>query len=218
MPGKGSKRRRGKKGSKRPSTTLAETLASLHTPMTGGKATGGFWRGPGYGSGSDSAELYRPQPDYGEQYFEDQYSEVDSAGSYDPYMDCYEGYADYGGRGECSNVSLQSDLGFDYVEDPSMEVEVLNVTDSDVESAVSRSDEPPAPKILLKSLPRKCCSGTSKPFNEAHIEATSFEEEISSTRAPSPGTCGPVPKPRPRRIKPEFFRFCRLTRRTGRVC
>ncbi|KAK1784402.1 hypothetical protein P4O66_013941 [Electrophorus voltai] len=39
-------------------------------------------------------ESHRLQPDY-----EDRHSEVDSAGSYDLNMDCYEGYADYGNRG-----------------------------------------------------------------------------------------------------------------------
>ncbi|KAK1797756.1 hypothetical protein P4O66_008104 [Electrophorus voltai] len=197
MPGKGSRKRKGKKGSKRPPTTRAARpsviLASLHSPTTGEEATGGFWGGPGYGPESDSEESYRPQPDYGERYVEDQYSEVDSAGSYDPYMDCCEGYADYGGNRECSDVSLWSELGFDCVEDPSMEVEEVLYgdppTDSDVEYAVSGSDEPPAPRIL--ALPRRGCCGASKPSR-----ATSFKEETPSTRAHSPGARAPVPKPR----------------------
>ncbi|KAK1804526.1 hypothetical protein P4O66_020534 [Electrophorus voltai] len=216
MPGKGSKRRKRKKVIKCPSTTHAERpsiiLASLHTPTTGEEATGGFWGGPEYGPGSDSAESNRPQPDY-----KDQYSEVDSAGSYDPYMDYCEGYADYGGNRECSDVSLRSDLRFDYVEDPSMEMdEVLygdpsNVIDAD--SADSRSDEPPARKRPPKAPPRRCCSGASKPFRAAQREVTSFKEETPSNRAHSPGTHAPVPKPR--RGKDEVSLV--LTPKTGKV-
>ncbi|KAK1803195.1 hypothetical protein P4O66_021722, partial [Electrophorus voltai] len=58
---------------------------------------GTHWRilgGPVYGPGSDSADSYRDQPDYNNQH-----SEVDSAGTYDPYMDYSEGYAEYGERG-----------------------------------------------------------------------------------------------------------------------
>ncbi|KAK1793200.1 hypothetical protein P4O66_011601 [Electrophorus voltai] len=137
----------------------------------------------------------RPQPDYGEQYVEDQYS----AGSKDPYMDYYEGYADYGGRGECSDISLRLDLGFDYVEDLSMEVEEVlygdPLTDSDVESVISRSDEPPAHRISLKTPSRRCRWRASKPSHAAHIEATSFEEETPSTTTHSPGAHAPLPKP-----------------------
>ncbi|KAK1784120.1 hypothetical protein P4O66_021161, partial [Electrophorus voltai] len=52
--------------------------------------------------------------------YEDRYLEVESAES---YMDLTEGYAEYGERGECRNVTLESDLGSDHEEDPSMEVE-----------------------------------------------------------------------------------------------
>ncbi|KAK1800996.1 hypothetical protein P4O66_004743 [Electrophorus voltai] len=200
---RGSKRRKGQKGGTCPSTTLAERpsiiLVSLHTHTTGEKATGGFLGGPGYGPVSDSMDSYRPQPDYGERYAEDQYSDMKFTESYNPFMDYCEGYADYGGNGECSDVSLWSDLGFDCVEDLSMEVEEVLFgdppTDSDVESAVSRSDEPPAPKIPPKAPSRKCRSGASKPSLVAHIEVNSFEEETPSTRAHSPGTRAPIPKP-----------------------
>ncbi|KAK1799539.1 hypothetical protein P4O66_000421 [Electrophorus voltai] len=100
-----------------------------------------FGGGPGYGPGSDSMESYRVQN------YEDRQTEVDSAGSYNPYMDYPEGYTDCGERGEYSDVSLRSDLGSDYVEDPPMEVEVLygdSLADSDVQPVVSGNDEPPA--------------------------------------------------------------------------
>ncbi|KAK1804707.1 hypothetical protein P4O66_003563 [Electrophorus voltai] len=189
MPGKGSKRRKGKKGGKCPSTirTMKSSviLASLHTPTTGEEATGGFLGSPEYG----------PQLDY-----EDRHLEGDSTGSYDSNMDYYEGYADYGDNGECSNVSLWSDLGFNYGEDLSMEVEEVLYGDppniSDVESADSKSDEPQALKILPKAPPRRCRLGASKPSRAAQREMTAFEEETSSTTAYSPGTCVSVPKPR----------------------
>ncbi|KAK1789907.1 hypothetical protein P4O66_002236 [Electrophorus voltai] len=105
---------------------------------------------PKYGPGSDSAESYRPQP-----YSEDRHAEVDSAGSYDPYMDFHEGYTDYGEYGECRDISLRSDLGFDYGEDSSMEVEEVLYGDppngSDVESADSESDEALALQIPPKA-------------------------------------------------------------------
>ncbi|KAK1792978.1 hypothetical protein P4O66_001696 [Electrophorus voltai] len=155
MPGKGGKKRKGKMGGKRPPTThaarLSIILASLHTSTMEEEAAGRFWGGPEYGPGSDSEESYRPQPDS-----EDWHTEVNSTGSYDQYMDFYEGYADHGEFGECSNVSLRSDGGFDYGEDPSMEVEEVLYGDplngSDVASADSESDEAPARQIPPKEL------------------------------------------------------------------
>ncbi|KAK1785635.1 hypothetical protein P4O66_018270, partial [Electrophorus voltai] len=98
--------------------------------------------GPEYGPGSDSTESCRDQPDY-----KNWHMEVDSAVSYDPYMDYYEGYADCGEKGEYSDVSLRSDLGSDYVEDPPMVIEEVlygdSLVDSDVQSVVSRNKEPP---------------------------------------------------------------------------
>ncbi|KAK1784671.1 hypothetical protein P4O66_003355 [Electrophorus voltai] len=153
--------------------------------------------------GLDSAESYRPEPDH---------SEVDSTGSYDPYMDYYKSYVDYGARWECSNVILRSDLGFDYVEDPPMEVEEVLYgdppTDSEVKSADSRSEEPPLPKRPPKAPPRRCLSEAGKPFCVAQRE-----EETPSTRAYSFGTCAPVPKPR--RSKGEATPG--LTPETGKV-
>ncbi|KAK1789158.1 hypothetical protein P4O66_015102 [Electrophorus voltai] len=76
---------------------------------------------------------------------------------YDPYMDFHKGYTDYGDYRECSDVSLRSDLGFDYGEDPSMEVEKVLYGDtnvSDAESADSESDEPLALKIPPEGPPR----------------------------------------------------------------
>ncbi|KAK1785827.1 hypothetical protein P4O66_003202 [Electrophorus voltai] len=155
---------------------------------------GGHWTilgGPEYGPGSDSVESYRPQPDY-----EDWHLEVDSAGC---YLDYYEGYLECGDRGECSDVSLQSDLESDYVEDPPMEVEEVLYgdppTDSDVQSAISKKDEPPVPKIPPKAPPRRYRLGASKLFRAGHLEVTSSEEKTPFTKAHSPGTCAPVPKP-----------------------
>ncbi|KAK1791998.1 hypothetical protein P4O66_001782 [Electrophorus voltai] len=186
MPGKGSKRRKGKKGGKRPSTIRAVRssviLALLHTPTTGEEATGGFWEGPEYGPGSESVETYRPQQDYEDWN--------------DPYMDFSEGYADYGDNGECSDVGLRSDLGSDYVEDPSMEVEEVLCGDPPNVSDVESTDEPPAFKIPPKAPPKRYCSGASKPSRAAQREATAFEEETPPTRAYSPRTHAPDPKPR----------------------
>ncbi|KAK1792982.1 hypothetical protein P4O66_001699 [Electrophorus voltai] len=57
-------------------------LASLHGATGREKPADRFWGGPVYGPGSDGAESYGEQPDQ-----EDRYSEMDSAGSYDPYLD-----------------------------------------------------------------------------------------------------------------------------------
>ncbi|KAK1793797.1 hypothetical protein P4O66_001526 [Electrophorus voltai] len=151
--------------------------------------------GPVYDLGSASAECYGDQPDY-----ENWHLGEDSTGSYDPYMDYNEGYAEYGERGECSDVSLRTDSEFDRGEDPALEVEeVLHrgpPSVIDVESADSRSEEPPAPKRPPKAPPRRCRSGAGKLSRAVQREVTSFEEETHSTRAYSPGTCAPVPKPR----------------------
>ncbi|KAK1793826.1 hypothetical protein P4O66_001552 [Electrophorus voltai] len=174
MPGKGSKRRRGKKGSKCPSTTRAETLRhpglTPFLPQQGRRPLVDFGGGLGMVQGWTLRSPTDPRRTTGSSTLRSNTIpvEVYSTGSYNPYMDCCEGYADYGGNGECSDVSLRSDLGFDCVEDPSMEVEEVFFgdppTDSDLESAVSRSDEPPPPKIPPKAPPRRCRSGASKPF------------------------------------------------------
>ncbi|KAK1787237.1 hypothetical protein P4O66_002753 [Electrophorus voltai] len=159
-------------------------LASLHTRTTGeGHWT--IWGGPEYGPGMDSAESHRPQPDYEDRH---------SAGSYDLDMDCYEGYVDYGDRGECGDISLWSDLESDYMEDLPMEVEEVLYgnppTDSDAQSAVSKNDEPPAPKILPKAPSRRYRLGTEKPSHVKYLEA-----ETPFARAHSHGIRAPIPKP-----------------------
>ncbi|KAK1806980.1 hypothetical protein P4O66_005461, partial [Electrophorus voltai] len=130
MPGKG-KKKKGKKGSKHPPTALARKpyrfLGTLPTPTVGESGPvhnrgGTHWTIWG---GLDSTESYRDQPDY-----ENRHSELDSAESCEPYMDYYEGYAEYGEREEYSDISLRSDLGSDYAEDPSMEVEEVLYGDS----------------------------------------------------------------------------------------
>ncbi|KAK1786122.1 hypothetical protein P4O66_017850, partial [Electrophorus voltai] len=102
------------------------------------------------------------QPDY-----ENWHTEVDSTGSYNPYIDYYEGYTDCGARGEYSDVSLWSDLGSDYVEDPPMKVvEVLygdSLADSDIQPVMFGNDEPPAPMIPPKE---------ETPFARAHSPRT----------------------------------------------
>ncbi|KAK1796349.1 hypothetical protein P4O66_009407 [Electrophorus voltai] len=116
---------------------LRETLHHPDLTPHFQRGGGGHWTILGapteYGPGSDSAESYRPQPDY-----EDWHTEVDSAGSYDHYMDFHEGLADYGEYGVCSDVSLRSDSRLDYGADPSMEVEEILYgdphNDSDIES------------------------------------------------------------------------------------
>ncbi|KAK1805902.1 hypothetical protein P4O66_012795, partial [Electrophorus voltai] len=65
--------------------------------------------GPECGAGSDSVESYKPESDYRDWYGEDQYPELDSAWSYDPYMDDQEGYAALGESKEFSDVSFRSD-------------------------------------------------------------------------------------------------------------
>ncbi|KAK1792085.1 hypothetical protein P4O66_001860 [Electrophorus voltai] len=79
-------------------------------------------------------------------------------------MDYSEGYAEYGERGEYSDVSLRSDLGSNYGEDPPMEVEEVlhgdSRTDIDVHSGVSGNDEPPTrmipPKAPAQEVSTKC--------------------------------------------------------------
>ncbi|KAK1800521.1 hypothetical protein P4O66_005740, partial [Electrophorus voltai] len=137
-------------------------LASLHGSTMGEEPTGGYWGGPVYGPGSDSAESYRDQTDY-----DNRHSEADSAGSYGPYMDYSEGYAEYGER--------------------------EGSTATDVRSVVSGNDEPPARTIPPKAPPRR--SDTRKPACVKLLEVTSSEEETPSTRTYNPTTCVPAPKP-----------------------
>ncbi|KAK1790616.1 hypothetical protein P4O66_014492 [Electrophorus voltai] len=131
MPGKG-KKKKGKKGSQRPPTAYAaRSPVVLGTLLT-----------PGADPGSNSAESCREQPDQ-----EDRYSEMDSAGSYDPYLDDHMGDTDYGETEECSDICLQSESGSDCEEETPMEVEYPHrdlPSHSDTKS--SHSKEPPAPK------------------------------------------------------------------------
>ncbi|KAK1793770.1 hypothetical protein P4O66_001506 [Electrophorus voltai] len=75
-------------------------LASLQGTTGREEPAEQFWRGPVYGPGSNGAESYGEQPDQ-----EDRYSEMDSAGSYDPYLDDHMGDTDYG---ETVYVSLSA--------------------------------------------------------------------------------------------------------------
>ncbi|KAK1792046.1 hypothetical protein P4O66_001824 [Electrophorus voltai] len=93
-------------------------LASLHG-STAGEGPVGFYgdqpvRYDRY-SELESAGLSGDQPNY-----VDRYSEVESAGS---CMDLKEGYAEYGERGESNDVALESDMGSDREENPSMKGE-----------------------------------------------------------------------------------------------
>ncbi|KAK1795667.1 hypothetical protein P4O66_001160 [Electrophorus voltai] len=131
-----------------------------------------------YGLGSDSAESYRDQPDY-----ENRHLEVDSAGSYDLYMD------DHKDCDDCGDVSLWSDMGSDYAAPP-MEVEQVlhgdSLADSDARSVVSENDEPLAPKRWPKAPPRRYHLGASKPASTKHLEGASFKERTPFARAHSP--------------------------------
>ncbi|KAK1787225.1 hypothetical protein P4O66_002700 [Electrophorus voltai] len=81
-----------------------------------------------------------------------------------------------------------------------MEVEEVlygdSLTDSDIQSVISRNDEPPVSAISPKAPPRRYHRGASKPAHAKQLEATSFEEETPFARAHSHGTRAPVPKPR----------------------
>ncbi|KAK1792565.1 hypothetical protein P4O66_012499 [Electrophorus voltai] len=83
-------------------------LASLHGATGREEPADLFWGGPVYGPGSDGAESYGEQLEQ-----EDRYLEMDSAGSYDPYLDDHMGDKDYGETEECNDVCLQSDRGSD---------------------------------------------------------------------------------------------------------
>ncbi|KAK1802194.1 hypothetical protein P4O66_021859 [Electrophorus voltai] len=80
-----------------------------------------------------------------------------------------------------------------------MEVEEVLYEDpskgSDIESADSESDKALALQIPPKALPRRRCSGASEPSRVAQRGATALEDTLP-TRAYSPGTRAPVPKPR----------------------
>ncbi|KAK1791435.1 hypothetical protein P4O66_013447, partial [Electrophorus voltai] len=105
-------------------------------------------------------------------------------------MDYSEGYAEYGERGEYSDVSLWSDLGSDYGKDPPMEVEEVlhgdSLADSVVYSAISGNDDPLPRTILPKDPPRRFHLGISKPARVKLLEATSSRRKL-----PLPGHTTP---------------------------
>ncbi|KAK1801389.1 hypothetical protein P4O66_023065 [Electrophorus voltai] len=115
-------------------------------------------------------------------------------------MDDYKGCDDCGKKGEYSDISLRLNMGSDYVEVPLMEVEEVlhgdSQPDSDAQSVISENDEPPALMRQSRALSRRSHLGTSKPASTKHLEAASFQERTPFTRAHSPGTLAPVPKPR----------------------
>ncbi|KAK1800583.1 hypothetical protein P4O66_005790 [Electrophorus voltai] len=152
-----------------------------------------FCGGPAYGPGSDSLESYGDQPDH-----ENRHLEVDSAGSYDPCLDDYGGYADYGEKGECSDVSVWSDMGSDREEDTPMEVEEDPHRDlpSHSDAKSSENDEPPAPKAPPKAPPRAYRPGASKLPRVASRESSSSEADTPPSKVKSPRAHVPTPKPR----------------------
>ncbi|KAK1792930.1 hypothetical protein P4O66_001658 [Electrophorus voltai] len=168
-------------------------LASLQGSSTREEPTGQFWAGPVCGPGTDSAESYGDQPDY-----ENRHSEVDSAGCYDPYREDYKGYAGYGERGECSDVSLRSDMGSDTEGDTPMEVEEDPHRDLPSHSDANSSsiDEPPAPKPPPKAPPRVRRPGASKLSWVASREAASSEEDTLLPMVKGPTAHASTPKPR----------------------
>ncbi|KAK1802542.1 hypothetical protein P4O66_004197 [Electrophorus voltai] len=148
-----------------------------------------FWGGPVYGPESDIAECHREQPDQ-----EDRYSEMGSAGSYDPCLDVHRGYTDYRVTEECSNVYLWSERGSDCEEEAPMEVEEdpqRNLpSHSDAKS--SQSKEPPAPK----APPRARHPGASRLTQLASREVVSSDEDTPPLNAKSPRVYAPTLKPR----------------------
>ncbi|KAK1797480.1 hypothetical protein P4O66_008331 [Electrophorus voltai] len=122
-----------------PAVGISLILASLHGATGRQEPTVQFWGGPVYGPGSDGAESYGEQPDK-----EDRYSEMDSAGSYDPYLEDHRGDTDYRETEECSDVCLQSDSGSDCEDEAPMEVEEYTHRDlpSQGDAKSSESKEP----------------------------------------------------------------------------
>ncbi|KAK1804735.1 hypothetical protein P4O66_003587 [Electrophorus voltai] len=148
-----------------------------------------FWGGPVYSPGSDIAECYREQPDQ-----EDRYSEMDSAGSYDPCLDVDRGYTDYGETEECSDICLWSERGSNREEESPMEVEEdpHRHLPSHDDAKSSQSKEPPLPK----APPRARCPGASRLNWLASREASSSHEHTPPLKAKSPRVHAPMPKPR----------------------
>ncbi|KAK1793962.1 hypothetical protein P4O66_010876, partial [Electrophorus voltai] len=125
------------------STTITELRGGTHWTILG----------PDYGPGSDSAESYRDQPDY-----KNRHSEEDSTTP--TWITIRD---DCGEKREYSDISLRSDMGSDYAEDPPMEVEEVlhgdSPADSDALSVVSENDAPPAPTRWPKAPTRSLEEG-----------------------------------------------------------
>ncbi|KAK1785829.1 hypothetical protein P4O66_003204 [Electrophorus voltai] len=164
-------------------------LASLHGATGREEPADRFWGGPVYGPASDGAESYGEQPDQ-----EDRYSAMDSAGSYNPYLDDHMGDTDYGETEECSDVCLQSDRGSDCEEEAPMEVEEYPHRDlpSHGDAKSSESKEPPAPK----APPRAHRPGASKLTRVASREALLSDKDTPPPEAKSSRAYAPMLKPR----------------------
>ncbi|KAK1797971.1 hypothetical protein P4O66_000732 [Electrophorus voltai] len=196
MPGKGSKKRKGKKGGKRPSTTRAVRpsviLATL--PPLGRRSLYDFGgppitiHGRTLWSPTDPSQTLRTgtrrwtplglttttwTSTKGTQIMENTGSAVT--------LVC--GWMGVLTMGRTRSMEMEEVL----YGDPS--------NSSDIASADSESDEAPALQIPPKAPPRRCCSGASKPSQAAQRGAIVLEHTLP-TRAYSPGTRAPVPKPR----------------------
>ncbi|KAK1799015.1 hypothetical protein P4O66_007278, partial [Electrophorus voltai] len=137
----------------------------------------------------DSTGFSGNQPNY-----EDRYSKVESAGT---CMEHREGYVEYGKRGECSDIALESDMGSDREEDSSMEVEEVPQEDpsSQNDTIGSKDEETPAPKAPPKAPPRASHSGASKQPRATGREATwSAEKETPPPKTRSTKVHAPTPK------------------------
>ncbi|KAK1789813.1 hypothetical protein P4O66_015688, partial [Electrophorus voltai] len=201
----GKGKRKGNKGSKHPSTAHTGKppvlLGTLLTPTRGlaswifnevGTRLTILGGGPIYGQGSDSAESCRDQPDY-----EKWHSDVDSAGCYSPYLEDYRGYAGYEEKGECSDVSLQSDMGSVREGNIPMKVEEDPHRDlpSHSDAKGSGNDEPSVPKAPPKALPGvRCLRASSLPWVASR--EVSSEEDTPLPKVKGPRAHAPMPKPR----------------------
>ncbi|KAK1798691.1 hypothetical protein P4O66_006977 [Electrophorus voltai] len=161
-------------------------LASLHGATGGEEPADRFWGGAVYGPGSDGAESCGEQPDQ-----EDQYSEMDSPGSYDPYLDDRMGETEYGETEECSDVCLQSERDSVCEEEAPMEVEEYPHRDLPSHGD-AKSSEPPAPK----APPRARCPGASWLTQAASREALLSNMDTLPPEARSSRAYAPTPKPR----------------------
>ncbi|KAK1797330.1 hypothetical protein P4O66_008294, partial [Electrophorus voltai] len=164
-------------------------LALLHGATGGEEPADRFWGGPVYGPGSDGAESCGEQPDQ-----ESRYSEMDSAGSYDPYLDDRMGDTEYGETEEYSDVCLQSERGSICEKEAPMEVEEYPHRDlpSHGDARSSESKEPPAPK----APPRARRTGASWLTRAASREALLSNMDTPPPEARSSRAYAPTPKPR----------------------